>query len=34
VRAVRALLDAGDAETIAAVGVIRERLQLLRTGRA
>jgi chromosomal replication initiator protein len=34
VRAVRALLDGGDAETIAAVGVIKERLQLLRTRRA
>jgi chromosomal replication initiation ATPase DnaA len=32
--AVKALLDAGDAETIAAVGAIKERLQLLRTGRA
>jgi chromosomal replication initiation ATPase DnaA len=31
VRAVRALLEAGDAETIAAVGAIKERLQLLRT---
>jgi chromosomal replication initiator protein len=34
VRAVKARLDAGDAETIAAVGAIKERLQLLRTGRA
>jgi chromosomal replication initiator protein len=34
VRAVKALLDAGDAETIAAVGAIKARLQLLRTGRA
>jgi chromosomal replication initiation ATPase DnaA len=34
VRAVRALLDGGDAETIAAVGVIKERLRVLRTGRA
>jgi chromosomal replication initiation ATPase DnaA len=34
VRAVKALLDGGDAETIAAVGAIKERLQLLRTGRA
>jgi chromosomal replication initiation ATPase DnaA len=33
-RAVKALLDVGDAETIAAVGVIKERLQVLRTGRA
>jgi chromosomal replication initiator protein len=34
VRAVNALLDAGDAETIADVGAIKARLQLLRTGRA
>jgi chromosomal replication initiator protein len=34
VRAVNALLDTGDAATIAAVGAIKERLQLLRTRRA
>jgi chromosomal replication initiation ATPase DnaA len=33
-RAVKAPLDVGDAGTIAAVGVIKERLRVLRTGRA
>jgi hypothetical protein len=33
-RAIKCLLDTGDAETVAAVGAIKERLQVLRTGRA
>ena len=33
-RAIKSLLDAGDAETVAAVSAIKERLQVLRTGRA
>jgi chromosomal replication initiator protein len=34
VRVVKSLLDAGDAEMVATVGAIMERLQVLRTGRA
>jgi chromosomal replication initiation ATPase DnaA len=34
VRVVKGLLDAGDAEMVAAVEAIMERLQVLRTGRA
>jgi chromosomal replication initiation ATPase DnaA len=33
-RVIKSLLDAGDAEMVAAVGAIMERLQVLRTGRA